>query len=116
MGDITLYGIKNCDTVKKARRWLDDNGIAYRFHDVRTDGISRAQVDQWLDELGLALINKRSTSWKALDETTRAGLTLGNAADLVLEQPTLIKRPLLDTGESRHLGFKPADYQHLFNR
>ncbi|WP_341936497.1 ArsC family reductase [Marinimicrobium sp. C2-29] len=115
MGNITLYGIKNCDTVKKARRWLDDNAIAYRFHDVRTDGISRAQVEQWLDELGLALVNKRSTSWKALDETTRAGLTSDKAADLVLEQPTLIKRPLLDIGESRHLGFKPADYQHLFN-
>lgn len=115
MGDITLYGIKNCDTVKKARRWLDDNAIAYRFHDVRADGLTRAQVEQWLDELGLALVNKRSTSWKALDETTRAGLTPDKAANLVLDQPTLIKRPLLDTGESRHLGFTPADYQHLFN-
>lgn len=115
---ITLYGIKNCDSVKKARRWLDEHAIEYRFHDFRTDGLERAQVDAWLEELGLALINKRSTSWKALDSETQSNLTQSNltetnAAELVLNQPTLIKRPLLDTGNHRHLGFKADEYQQL---
>lgn len=111
---ITLYGIKNCDSVKKARRWLDEHTIEYRFHDFRTDGLKRAQVEAWLNELGLALINKRSTSWKALDSDTQTHLTEANAAELILNQPTLIKRPLLDTGETRHLGFKAAEYQQLW--
>lgn len=115
MSGMILYGIKNCDTVKKARRWLEDNGIEYQFHDFRIDGLEPAQVNAWLDELGLDLINRRSTSWKALDEATRAGLSTDGAAELILAQPTLIKRPLLDTGKARHLGFKPAEYQHLFN-
>lgn len=110
---ITLYGIKNCDSVKKARRWLDEQAIEYRFHDFRTDGLERAQIDAWLEELGLALINKRSTSWKALDSETQSNLTESNAAELVLSQPTLIKRPLLDTGDRRHLGFKAEEYQQL---
>ncbi|WP_027328817.1 ArsC family reductase [Marinimicrobium agarilyticum] len=113
MSAITLYGIKNCDTVKKARRWLDDNGIPYHFHDVRTDGLDAARVDAWLQELGLDLINRRSTSWKALDEQTRDALNVDNARDVILAQPTLIKRPLLDAGGVRHVGFKPAEYQAL---
>lgn len=113
MSTITLYGIKNCDTVKKARRWLDDNGISYHFHDVRTDGLDAARVDAWLGELGLELINRRSTSWKALDEQTRNELNVENAREVILAHPTLIKRPLLDTGRERRVGFKPAEYQAL---
>jgi Spx/MgsR family transcriptional regulator len=111
----TLYGIKNCDTVKKARTWLDQQGIDYRFHDFRIDGLSAAQVGQWLKELGAeALINKRSTTWKGLDDATRANIDQ-RAAEIILANPTLIKRPLLDTGKRKHLGFKAADYQTLFN-
>lgn len=113
MSAITLYGIKNCDTVKKARRWLDDNGIPYHFHDVRADGLDAARVDAWLQELGLDLINRRSTSWKALDEQTRDELDATNATGVILAHPTLIKRPLLDTGEERRVGFKPAEYEAL---
>lgn len=113
MSAITLYGIKNCDTVKKARRWLDDNGIPYHFHDVRADGLDAAQVNAWLRELGLELINRRSTSWKSLDEQTRDELNADNAAEVILAQPTLIKRPLLDTGSERRVGFKPAEYEAL---
>lgn len=114
---ITLYGIKNCDTVKKARRWLDDHSIDYRFHDFREDGLTAEQVDSWLAELGWeTLVNKRSTSWKALEPARREAMDAGSAATVILEQPTLIKRPLLDTGKERRTGFSAAAYQQLFNR
>jgi len=116
MSQITLYGIKNCDSVKKARRWLDDKGIDYRFHDVRLDGLEPTQVQAWLSELGLALVNKRSTSWKALAPETREQLNEENALELLIAHPTLIKRPLLDTGEQRHLGFDAQRYQSLLGR
>ncbi|MBX2810053.1 MAG: ArsC family reductase [Cellvibrionaceae bacterium] len=111
---MTLFGIKNCDTVKKARRWLDARSIAYEFHDFRENGLDRIQLMQWLDELGWeTLINKRSTSWKALDDTTKSTLNQDNVIPLILKTPTLIKRPLLDTGKGRHLGFNAEAYQQL---
>jgi arsenate reductase len=114
---ITLYGIKNCDTVKKARRWLDQHGIEYRFHDFREDGLDRDQLRQWLDELGWEkLVNRRSTSWKALDPQVRETMNAGTALRAIQAQPTLIKRPLLDTGQERFTGFAAADYQRIFNR
>ncbi|MAT93830.1 MAG: ArsC family reductase [Halioglobus sp.] len=112
----TLYGIKNCDTVKKARKWLDAHGIDYHFHDFREDGLERGQVAAWLDELGWeVLLNRRSTSWKGLDEATRQNMDDATALTAILAQPTLIKRPLLDTGTQRHTGFSPADYGKLFS-
>jgi len=112
---ITLYGISNCDTVKLARRWLDAHGIEYRFHDFRADGIEPAQVRAWLDELGWeTLVNRRSTSWKQLDAATRTGMDNQRALAAIMAQPTLVKRPLLDTGHQRHAGFTAADYQRLF--
>ena len=111
----TLYGIKNCDTVKKARSWLDANNIPYKFHDFRVDDISEAQVKSWIKELGLeTLVNKRSTTWKELDESIKAGFNEATALNTILPSPTLIKRPLLDTGASKHLGFKESDYAKLF--
>jgi arsenate reductase (glutaredoxin) len=113
----TLYGIKNCDTVKKARTWLEVNKIAYQFHDFRVDGLSEAQVKDWIAELGLdALVNKRSTTWKELDDVTKADFNESVALKTILASPTLIKRPLLDTGTSKHLGFKDSDYSKLFKR
>lgn len=113
---ITLFGIKNCDTVKKARKWLDDSGIEYHFHDVREDGLSRETVARWLDELGWeTLVNKRSTTWKGLDETVRDNMDAGTALDIIVEQPTLFKRPLLDIGHERHCGFSAARYRGIFN-
>jgi len=113
---ITLYGISNCDTVKRARRWLEQHGIEYRFHDFRQDGLDAGQVRAWLDELGWEnLLNRRSTSWKALDPATREQMDDGSALGAILAQPTLIRRPLLDTGHERHTGFSPAQYQGIFS-
>ena len=113
----TLYGIKNCDTVKKARRWLDDQGIDYRFHDFREDGIDAAEVQQWLDELGWeTVVNRRSTTWKGLDEAARESMDAEAALAAILEAPTLVKRPVLDTGSERLIGFKADSYQKTFNR
>ena len=111
---ITLYGIKNCDTVKKARRWLDEHDIDYQFHDFREDGLEPRQVEHWLGELGWEeLLNKRSTSWKALPAETRDAMDDEAALQAILEQPTLIKRPLLDTGHERFTGFSAASYQTI---
>ncbi|MGH1486299.1 MAG: ArsC family reductase [Cellvibrionaceae bacterium] len=111
---ITLYGIKNCDTVKKARRWLDDNGVNYHFHDFRADGLTKQQVEQWVKELGWeTVVNKRSTTWKELSEKTKLNLNEASVVDVIIASPTLIKRPLLDTGKQRSVGFKADQYQSL---
>jgi Spx/MgsR family transcriptional regulator len=111
---ITMYGIKNCDTIKKARRWLDDNQLEYRFHDYRADGLDRALLDTFIAELGWeALLNTRGTTWRKLDETLRASITNADAAAaLMLEMPAIIKRPLLCApGKPMLLGFNVSSYQ-----
>jgi len=114
---ITLYGIKNCDTVKKARRWLEQHNIDYNFYDFRADGLTEAQVQAWLGELGWeTLVNRRSTSWKQLDVGLREDMDEDSALRAILAQPTLIKRPLLDTGTSCHVGFAEKNYRELFNQ
>ena len=114
---VTLYGIKNCDTVKKARNWLDLQGIDYKFHDFREDGLDSTAVSDWLQELGWeTLINKRSTTWKGLSPEQRETMDAKLALAVIMEQPTLIKRPLLDTGKERHTGFGVASYAEIFNR
>lgn len=111
---LTMYGIKNCDTVKKARRWLEDNQVEYSFHDLRVDGVNNAQVKRWLEALGWeSVINTRSTTWRQLADKDKAGLTNSTAVVLIAANPTLVKRPLLDTGKSFILGFKPEEYQRL---
>lgn len=111
---ITLYGIPNCDTVRKARRWLDEHGVAYDFHDLRADGLERSQVAAWLDALGHEqLINRRSSSWRSVPAAEREALDDARAIALVLEQPTLIRRPLLECGGEVHVGFSAARYQAL---
>lgn len=110
-----LYGIKNCDTVKQARSWLDTHRIEYRFHDFRSDGIDVMQTQNWLHELSIdKLINKRGTTWKQLDEQVRNALTANNAAELIVAHPTLIKRPLLDIGHQRFVGFNEGMYRNIF--
>ena len=112
---ITLYGIKNCDTMKKARRWLEEHGIDYVFHDYRKDGLDKKQLEAWADELGWeALLNRRGTTWRKLPETVRAKIDRASAIELMLEQPAMIKRPLLVTGKKSLLGFKPEHYSKLF--
>lgn len=113
---ITLYGIKNCDTVKKARRWLEDNGQEFTFHDVRTDGLDKTEVKRWLREAGFeVVVNKRSTTWKQLDDVQKDGLSEANSLDLLLANPTLIKRPVLTINNTVLVGFKADQYQAIFN-
>ncbi len=105
---LTMYGIKNCDTIKKARRWLEAHQIEYRFHDYRADGLERAQLDTFIAELGWqALLNTRGTTWRKLDESLRNSIDNADAAAaLMLEMPAIIKRPLLCApGRPMLLGF-----------
>jgi len=112
---ITLFGIKNCDTVKKARRWLEQASIEYRFHDFRTDGITPEQITHWIEDIGLdTLINKRSTTWKNLSDNDKNTLSEQTATELIMNNPTLIKRPVLEKGGQFTVGFKDANYQTLF--
>ncbi len=112
---ITLYGIKNCDTVKKARKWLDQHAVEYSFHDLREDGLERALAASWLDALPWeTVVNKRSTTWKNLAPAQRENMDRDSALEAILEQPTLVKRPLLDIGQELHCGFSAASYQKIF--
>ncbi|PCH52019.1 MAG: ArsC family reductase [Cellvibrionales bacterium] len=111
----TLFGIKNCDTVKKARQWLDTHSVAYQFHDVRADGLTENQVKQWLNDVDWqVLVNKRSTTWKQLSETDKENLNEDNVTQVLLDNPTLIKRPVLETKSGTFVGFKAADYETIF--
>ena len=108
----TLYGIKNCDTVKKARLWLDQNGIAYQFHDFRADGLAISQLNDLAARVDWnSLLNRSSTSWRQLSAEQQSDLTLEKAIALMLNTPTLIKRPILDTGDKLIIGFKAENYQ-----
>jgi Spx/MgsR family transcriptional regulator len=103
---VTLYGIKTCDTCRKALKWLDGQGIDHRFHDMRTDGLSRPKVAGWVAALGWEnVLNRRSTSWRELPEKARAGLDEKTAAALMLENPTLIKRPVIEADKELFIGF-----------
>lgn len=113
-----MYGIKNCDTVKKARRWLDAQQIAYRFHDYRADGLDAALLDTFIAELGWeALLNTRGITWRKLDDARRESIqNAPSAAELMLEMPAIIKRPLLCApGKPMLLGFTEASYERYFN-
>jgi Spx/MgsR family transcriptional regulator len=103
---VTLYGIKTCDTCRKALKWLDGEGIAHRFHDMRSDGLSRQTVAGWVAALGWEnVLNRRSTTWRELPENARAGLDDKKATVLMLKHPTLIKRPVIETGKELFIGF-----------
>lgn len=107
---VTVYGIKNCDTVKRALTALDGQAVRYRFHDFRTEGLEPAKAQQWLDALGLdAVLNRRGTTWRRLDETTREGVTADNAAALLASQPSLVKRPVIEHPGGVRIGFAHAD-------
>lgn len=108
----TLYGIRNCDTVKKARAWLDENGVAYAFHDYKTAGIEGARLQGWCTVLGWeALINRAGAAFRKLADEDKQGLDEDKAITLMLAQPSMIRRPVLDLGGDRLLvGFKPDSY------
>jgi arsenate reductase (glutaredoxin) len=112
---ITIYGIKNCETMKKARAWLEQHGIAYAFHDYKTEGIDRARLEAWTEEVGWeTLLNRAGTTFRKLPESEREGLTGKKAIALMVAQPTMIKRPVLDLGRKRLVGFKPELYEKTF--
>ncbi len=111
----TLYGIKNCDTVKKARKWLEANNRDYQFHDFRETPIKQQQVKDWITQLGWdTVVNKRSTSWKQLSEEQRNAMDEKSAIAAILDNPTLVKRPLLDKDGDYTVGFSDKIYQSLF--
>ncbi|WP_172807319.1 ArsC family reductase [Endozoicomonas ascidiicola] len=113
---LTIYGISNCDTIKKARRWLDNNGLEYDFHDYRKDGLDLVSLANWAEELGWEqLLNRRGTTWRKLPEEVKASINKERALELMLEQPAMIKRPLLDTGATKILGFSEKQYSHLLS-
>ena len=113
--DITLHGIANCDTVRKARRWLDDNDMTYRFHDFRKDGVDEAMLQGWietLDDWG-ELVNRRGTTWRQLAEERRANLDEAGAVALMIEHPSVIKRPVLVREGIVLVGFDETMYRKL---
>ena len=118
MSQPILFGIPNCDTVRKARKWLDDQGLTHEFVDLRADTPSATQkISEWLSAVGSErLINRRSTTFKQLSEGDKAALEGGDGAVSVLQaQPTLIKRPVLEWKNGVSVGFKAEDYAQLFN-
>ena len=107
----TIYGIKNCDTMKKARAWLDGHGVAYEFHDYKTAGIAKDKLKRWSDELGWeTLLNRAGTTFRKLPDADKEGLNERKALALMLAQPSMIKRPVLDLGGKLLVGFKPEIY------
>jgi Spx/MgsR family transcriptional regulator len=109
---ITIYGIKNCDTMKKARAWLDKHGVAYAFHDYKTAGIERERLERWEKKVGWeTLLNRAGTTFRKLPDKDKTGLSAKKAMALMLEQPSMIKRPVLDLGVGKLVvGFAPELY------
>jgi len=109
-----VYGIPNCDTIKKARQWLQAHELKYQFHDYRKDGIDASQLKQWARQVGWeSLLNRRGTTWRKLDEKTRDTINESSAIKIMLEHPAIIKRPVLVKGEKILIGFNEAEYKNL---
>lgn len=116
-GKTGLYGIPNCDTMKKARTWLDQAGIAYRFHDYKKAGVVEADLRRWVDRLGWeTVLNRAGTTFRKLPEAERAGIDADKAVALMLAQPSMIKRPMLESGDALLAGFAPDRYSAVFGK
>lgn len=112
---VTIYGIKACDTMKKARAWLDEHGVTYGFHDYKAAGIDRERLRAWSGQVGWeVLLNRAGTTFRALPDAEKAGLDEAKAIGLMLAQPSMIKRPVLVGGKTLEIGFKPERYAGLF--
>jgi arsenate reductase len=116
MGErVTIHGIKACDTMKKARDWLDSHGVAYVFHDYKAAGIERGLLESWVGQVGWeSLLNRSGTTFRKLPDADKSGLSEAKAIDLMLAQPSMIKRPVLDVDGKLIVGFKPEAYDALF--
>lgn len=112
---VVIYGIKNCDTMKKARTWLEAHDIAYRFHDYKAIGIERDRLKAWVEEVGWEkLLNRAGTTFRKLPDAEKADMSAEKAVHLMEDQPSMIKRPVLDLGDRRVIGFKPEIYEAAF--
>lgn len=112
---ITIYGIKSCDTMKKARTWLDDHGVKYAFHDYKAESIDKASLERWSKAVGWeVLLNRAGTTFRGLPEKDKGGLNEKKAIALMIAQPSMIKRPVLDVGGKLLVGFKPDIYAKQF--
>lgn len=115
MASVTLFGIKSCDTMKKARTWLDGAGVAYEFHDYKAAGVEKAVLERWAKAVGWeVLLNRAGTTFRALPDTDKADLTEKKAIALMLKQPSMIKRPVLERRGKIIVGFKPEIYAAAF--
>ncbi len=115
MNMITLYGLSNCDTCRKARRWFEARGLAITVHDLRGDGLDRATVNMWLQAVGWeTLLNRRSTTWRQLPASERDPLDQARAVELLLAHPTLVKRPVVISADTVLVGFDEAEYARCF--
>jgi Spx/MgsR family transcriptional regulator len=113
---VTIYGIKNCDTMKKARGWLDQHGVVHAFHDYKAAGIERGRLEAWSRDVGWeTLLNRAGTTFRALPDKDKDGLTENKAIALMMAQPAMIKRPVLDVGGRLLVGFKPEQYAKTFH-
>ena len=113
---VTIYGIKNCDTMKRARAWLDDHGVKYAFHDYKNVGIDKPRLEAWAKEVGWeTLLNRAGTTFRKLPDKDRENVTEMKAIALMLAQPSMIKRPVLDAGGKLIVGFKPEAYAKQFD-
>ena len=114
---ITLYGITTCDTVRKARVWLEGHGVPYRFHDYRAEGVDAARLDGWVGKVGWEkLLNKGSTTFRELPDKDKQGLDETKAKALMLAKPTMIKRPVLEIGDTLLVGFKPDVFERAVDK
>jgi len=114
---VTIYGIPNCDTMKKARGWLESHGVDYAFHDYRKQGLEPQRLDGWVEKLGWeVLLNKTGTTFRKLADADKENLDAGKAKALMLANPSMIKRPVLDLGGRLLVGFKPEIYAETFGR
>lgn len=112
---VTIYGIKNCETMKKARAWLDQQGVVHGFHDYKSAGIERATLEGWARKVGWeALLNRAGMTFRNLPDKDKGGLDERKALDLMLAKPSMIKRPVLDVGGKLLVGFKPESYEAMF--
>jgi len=114
---VTIYGIKNCDTMKKAFAWLDKHGVAYDFHDYKKLGVSKAQLAKWCKEAGWEkVINRAGPTFRKLPDAARENLTQAKAIELMIGNPSMIKRPIVESDGVLEVGFKPERYDELFGK
>ncbi len=114
---ITVYGIKNCDTIKKACKWLTDNGIEYKLHDFRADDVDATSIENWIAQAGWeTVLNRRGTTWRKLDSSVQESTNGDNVSALLVAHPAMIKRPVLDVDGTITIGFKAENYRSIFDK